>query len=80
MFIIGNPEDTKDAIILYRIRKVSSKLVFSISVFTPIQEQYNEFKDIITETKLENFNQYNLTFNHKNLSKEDGQFKKFSLL
>ena len=32
---------------------------------------YSEFKEIISETKLEKFNQYNLTFKHKNLSKKE---------
>ena len=32
---------------------------------------YNDFKDIIVENKLENFNQYNLTFKHKNLTISD---------
>ena len=48
-------------------------LYSQFSVFTPYPgtPAYNEFKDIIIEKKLENFNQYNLTFTHKNLSKKD---------
>ena len=74
MFIIGNPEDTKDTIIAsIEYAKYLPSLYSQFSVFTPYPgtPAYNEFKDIINETKLENFNQYNLTFNHKNLSKED---------
>ena len=34
---------------------------------TPV---YNDYKDLITEKKLENFNQYNLTFKHNNLTEK----------
>ena len=79
MFIIGNPEDTKDTIIQsVEYAKYLPSLYSQFSVFTPYPgtPAYNEFKDIITETKLENFNQYNLTFNHKNLGKEDVNYLK----
>ena len=74
MFIIGNPEDNHETIkqsIEYA--KYLPSLYSQFSVFTPYPgtPAFNEFKDIITETKLENFNQYNLTFRHKNLSKDD---------
>ena len=74
MFIIGNPEDNQETIkqsIEYA--KYLPSLYSQFSVFTPYPgtPAFNEFKDIITETKLENFNQYNLTFKHKNLSKDD---------
>ena len=71
MFIIGNPEDTKDTIIQsIEYSKYLPSLYSQFSVFTPYPGTpvYNEFKDIITESKLENFNQYNLIFKHKNLS------------
>ena len=74
MFIIGNPEDTKETIIQsIEYAKYLPSLYSQFSVFTPYPgtPAYNEFKDIITEKKLENFNQYNLTFTHKNLSRED---------
>ena len=74
MFIIGNPEDTKDTIIQsIEYAKYLPSLYSQFSVFTPYPgtPAYNEFKDIITETKLENFNQYNLTFKHKNLTKNN---------
>jgi radical SAM superfamily enzyme YgiQ (UPF0313 family) len=74
MFIIGNPEDTKETIIQsIEYAKYLPSLYSQFSVFTPYPgtPAYNEFKDIIIEKKLENFNQYNLTFTHKNLSKKD---------
>jgi len=53
--------------------KYLPSLYSQFSVFTPYPgtPAYNEFKDIITESKLENFNQYNLTFKHKNLTKKN---------
>ena len=74
MFIIGNPEDTKDTIIQsIEYSKYLPSLYSQFSVFTPYPgtPAYNEFKDIITEKKLENFNQYNLIFKHKNLSQKE---------
>jgi radical SAM superfamily enzyme YgiQ (UPF0313 family) len=74
MFIIGNPEDNKDTIVQsIEYAKYLPSLYSQFSVFTPYPgtPAYNEFKDIITESKLENFNQYNLTFKHKNLSKKN---------
>ena len=74
MFIIGNPEDTKDTIIQsINYAKYLPSLYSQFSVFTPYPGTpvYNEFKEIISETKLEKFNQYNLTFKHKNLSKKE---------
>ena len=59
MFIIGNPEDTKDTIIQsIEYSKYLPSLYSQFSVFTPYPGTpvYNEFKDIITESKLENFN------------------------
>ena len=74
MFIIGNPEDSKDTIIQsIEYAKYLPSLYSQFSVFTPYPgtPAYNDFKDIITENKLENFNQYNLTFKHKNLTKKN---------
>ena len=74
MFIIGNPEDTKDTIIQsIEYSKYLPSLYSQFSVFTPYPGTpvYNEYKDLITETKLENFNQYNLIFKHKNLSRKE---------
>ena len=74
MFIIGNPEDDKNTILQsIEYAKYLPSLYSQFSVFTPYPgtPAYNEFKDIITESKLENFNQYNLTFKHKNLSNKN---------
>ena len=74
MFIIGNPEDTRETIIQsIEYAKYLPSLYSQFSVFTPYPgtPAYNEFKDIVTETKLENFNQYNLTFKHKNLTQKN---------
>jgi len=73
MFIIGNPEDTEDTIkqsIEYS--KYLPSLYSQFSVFTPYPgtPAYNDYKDLITEEKLENFNQYNLTFKHNNLTEK----------
>ena len=74
MFIIGNPEDTKDTILKsIEYSKYLPSLYSQFSVFTPYPgtPAYKDFTDIITEKKLEKFNQYNLTFKHKNLSNDD---------
>ena len=74
MFIIGNPEDTKETIIKsIEYSKYLPSLYSQFSVFTPYPgtPAYSQFKEIISETKFENFNQYNLTFKHKYLSKND---------
>ncbi len=74
MFIIGNPEDTKDTIIKsIEYSKYLPSLYSQFSVFTPYPGTpvFNDFKEIINENKLENFNQYNLTFKHKNLTRKD---------
>ena len=74
MFIIGNPEDNKDTILAsIEYAKYLPSLYSQFSVFTPYPgtPAYNDFKEIIIENKLENFNQYNLTFKHKNLTEKD---------
>ena len=74
MFIIGNPEDNKDTIVQsIEYAKYLPSLYSQFSIFTPYPgtPAYNEFKDIVNEPKFENFNQYNLTFKHKNLSKKN---------
>ncbi len=74
MFIIGNPEDTKETIIQsIEYSKYLPSLYSQFSVFTPYPGTpvYNDYKDLISDKKLENFNQYNLVFKHKNLSKKN---------
>ena len=79
MFIIGNPEDTEDTIMQsIEYSKYLPSLYSQFSVFTPYPGTpvYNDYKDLITEKKLENFNQYNLTFKHNNLTeKKIGELK-----
>ena len=79
MFIIGNPEDTEDTIMQsIEYSKYLPSLYSQFSVFTPYPgtPAYNDYKDLITEKKLENFNQYNLTFKHNNLTeKKIGELK-----
>ncbi len=61
MFIIGNPEDTKETIIKsIEYSKYLPSLYSQFSVFTPYPgtPAYSQFKEIISETKFENFNQY----------------------
>ena len=73
MFIIGNPEDTEDTIVQsIEYSKYLPSLYSQFSVFTPYPgtPAYNDFKNLITEQKLENFNQYNLVFKHNNLTKK----------
>ena len=73
MFIIGNPEDTEKTInASINYAKYLPSLYAQFSVFTPYPGTpvFKEFKDLINENRFENFNQYNLTFKHKNLSVE----------
>ena len=70
MFMFGNPEDTEESVkntINYSML-LSNQLV-QYSVFTPYPGTpiFSNYKDKITETKYEQFNQYNLIFKHKNL-------------
>ena len=73
MFIIGNPKDNEE-IIKETIKYAQNlpSLYTQFSIFTPYPGTpiFEEYKDLITETKLENFNQYHLTFKHDFLSNE----------
>ncbi len=71
MFIIGNPEDTEHTInASINYAKHLPSLYSQFSVFTPYPGTpvFKEFENLIHEKKFENFNQYNLTFKHKNLT------------
>ena len=68
MFIIGNPEDTEDTITAsIKYSQYLPSLYAQFSVFTPYPGTpvFSDFKNLINETKLENFNQYKLVFRHK---------------
>jgi len=70
MFMFGNPEDNEDSIkdtISYSM-KLSNQLV-QYSVFTPYPGTpiFSHYENKIIEKRYEKFNQYNLTFKHKNL-------------
>lgn len=70
MFMFGNPEDNEDSIkdtISYSM-KLSNQLV-QYSVFTPYPGTpiFNHYENKIIEKRYDKFNQYNLTFKHKNL-------------
>jgi len=71
MFIIGNPEDTEESVMqTIKYSKYLPSLYAQCSVFTPYHGTpiYNDYKDLIYEKKLENFDQYRLTFKHNHLS------------
>ena len=71
MFIIGNPEDTEDSVKeTVKYSKYLPSLYAQFSVFTPYPGTpvYADYKDLIYEKKLENFDQYQLTFKHNHLS------------
>jgi radical SAM superfamily enzyme YgiQ (UPF0313 family) len=73
MFIFGSPEDTEETILeTIKYSKYLPSLYAQYSIFTPYPGTpiYNEYKKKIYEKKFENFNQYKLVFNHKNLSEK----------
>ena len=84
MFMFGNPDDTEETIKeSVKYAKFLPNMFSQFSIFTPYPGTpiYEKYKKIITETKLENFNQYNLTYLHKNLTiKQIGKLKNFAYL
>ena len=73
MYILGLPKDTSNTFkqtVKYAKKIKSSYAQFSVFTPYPGTPIFNKFKDIIIEKKLENFNQYKLTFTHKNFSVE----------
>ena len=69
MFIIGNPEDTKDTIIQsIEYAKYLPSLYSQFSVFTPYPgtPAFENYKDKIITSKFEDFNQWKLVFKHEN--------------
>lgn len=84
MYMLGNPEDTKETIkktVTYS--KFLPNQLVQFSIFTPYPGTpiYSMYQKKISEKKFEKFNQYNLVFEHKNLSKDELiQLKNFSYL
>ena len=74
MYIIGMPSDTKEKFknTVRFAKKVKSSYA-QFSVFTPYPGTpvFNEYKDKINSSKFEDFTQWQLVFDHKNLSKQD---------
>jgi len=73
MFMFGNPEDSEKTIV--DTIKYSAELPHQLtqySVFTPYPGTpiYSFYEKNIIENKYEKFNQYNLTFKHKNLDND----------
>ncbi len=84
MFMFGNPDDNertiKDTI---KYARNLPNLFSQFSIFTPYPGTpiYEKYKNIITENKLENFNQYKLTYSHKNFTvKKIEKLKNFAYL
>ena len=82
MYMIGNPEDTTETIkntISYS--KLLPNQLVQFSIFTPYPGTpiFKKFENIITTKKFENFNQYNLVFEHNHLSeKQINYFKNYA--
>ena len=73
MFIIGFPTDNDDSIMkTINYAKKLNTTFSQFSVWTPYPGTpvYEEYKDIIIAKKFEQFDQYNLVFNHKIFSPE----------
>ena len=78
MYILGFPTDNEESIkktISYAIKLNTEYAQFSIWTPYPGTPVFKEFKDIITVKNYENFDQYRLTFKHKNLTYK--QLRKF---
>lgn len=74
MYIIGYPEDTTETIketINYAIKLNTTYAQFAVWTPYPGTPIYEKYKDKIIVKKFEDFNQYKLVFNHKNLSQRD---------
>lgn len=71
MFMLGNPSDNNKSLeeTIKYANKLPNELV-QFSVFTPYPGTpiFSDYKDKILEKKFEKFNQYNLVYDHKNLT------------
>tara|TARA_Y100000591_G_C21829151_1_gene698528 strand:+ start:145 stop:1473 length:1329 start_codon:yes stop_codon:yes gene_type:complete len=73
MYIIGLPEDTLETYMnTLEFSKTIRSTYAQFSVFTPYPGTpvYEQYKDKITSTKFEDFNQWKLVFRHKNFSEK----------
>ena len=74
MYIIGMPSDTKEKFMstLEYAKKLNSSYA-QFSVFTPYPgtPAFKEYEGLITTTKFENFNQWQLVFKHPNFTEND---------
>ena len=73
MFMIGNPADDEKTILkTIEYAKYLPNNFAQFSIFTPYPGTpvFKKFEEKIITKKLEDFNQYNLTFDHKNLTIE----------
>jgi radical SAM superfamily enzyme YgiQ (UPF0313 family) len=71
MYILGFPEDNEDSItktINYSIKLNTAYAQYSVWTPYPGTPVFSEYKDKINAKKFEEFNQYQLVFNHKILS------------
>jgi len=74
MFMLGNPADSKKTISnTIKYAKYLPNELVQFSVFTPYPGTpiYDSYKTKITTKKMEDFNQYNLVFDHKYLKAKD---------
>ena len=74
MYILGYPTDTIESFketIKYSKKLLSSFAQFSVFTPYPGTPVYDEYKTKINTEKFEDFNQWQLVFNHKNFSNND---------
>jgi radical SAM superfamily enzyme YgiQ (UPF0313 family) len=74
MYILGLPKDTKDTFLMtlkYAISLCSSYAQFSVFTPYPGTPIFESYKDKITSKHYNDFNQWQLVFNHPNFSKKD---------
>ena len=77
MYILGYPEDTESSVLkTINYAKKLNTYYAQFSIWTPYPGTpvYEKILPQISEKKLENFNQYNLTFDHANFSKKKIRF------
>ena len=74
MYIIGMPSDTKEKFMsTLEYAKTLNSSYAQFSVFTPYPgtPAFKEYEGLITKTKFENFNQWQLVFKHPNFTEND---------